>query len=267
MRILCVDDEPLTLEYTVQQCAQLPGIPEVKGFTRPKEALAWFREHPADLALLDIDMPKMDGITLAKELKKLHAGTAIIFLTAYREFAYDAFAVHPSGYLLKPVMQEDLAREAAHALDGLAKPPHILAQTFISFDLLVDGKPVAFSRSKSKELLAYLVDRQGRSVTRAEVFAALWGDRPYDVSMQKQLDVYIRSLRETLRAYGIDEILEMNRGMIRVVPERFACDLYRFLAGDAQTVSAYSGEYMSAYSWASETEAMLSAARAERGKK
>lgn len=259
MKIICVDDEPLTLEYTEEQCKRLPGITEVKGFTRSRDALAWFEKHPAELVLLDIDMPEMEGITLAKKLKELRADTDVIFLTAYREFAYESFSVHPSGYLLKPVLQEDLEREVAYAMEGRTKTPHILACTFVNFDLLVDGKPVTFSRSRSKELLAFLIDRQGRKVTRAEAFAALWGDRLYDYSMQKQFDVYVRSLRETLREYEIEEIFELSRGTMRVIPERFECDLYRFLAGDRDTIEAYNGEYMSAYGWACETEARLSA--------
>lgn len=259
MRAICVDDEPMTLEYTVAQCRGLEGIDEVRGFTRVRDALAWFQARPADIALLDIDMPDMDGITLAVKLKQLRPDTAILFLTAYRQFAYDSFAAHPSGYLLKPVLREELEREVAHALSGRAVKAHarILVRTFGAFELLVDGAPVAFARSKSKELLAYLIDRRGEGVSRKDAFAALWGDRLYDYSMQKQLDVYIRSLRDTLREHGVEEIFELKRGAMRVFPDKFECDMYRLLAGDAQAVNDYHGEYMRSYGWASVTEALL----------
>ena len=65
-----------------------------------------------------------------------------------------------------------------------------------------ENRPVSFRLSKAKEILAYLVDRQGVGVTRSEVFATVWEDQPYDRRMQKQLDVYIRSLRDTLREFG-----------------------------------------------------------------
>ncbi|MBR3740776.1 MAG: response regulator, partial [Clostridia bacterium] len=80
----------------------------------------------------------------------------------------------------------------------------------------------------------------------------------YDRGMQKQLDVYIRSLRESLREYGAEEILEMEKGTLRVRPETFVCDAYQFFAGDSDAINAYRGEYMSAYSWASMTESILS---------
>ena len=63
--------------------------------------------------------------------------------------------------------------------------------------------------AKCKELLAYLVDKAGRR--DAGDFAALWEGRVYDRKMQKQLDVYIRSLRATLREHGAEEMLEMHK--------------------------------------------------------
>ena len=260
MRAICVDDERIILEDTVSLCLELPQIDEAKGFTRAADALLWLRDNDADLALLDIDMPGMNGIELAAAIKRERPETAIIFLTGYSEYAVEAFAVRASGYLMKPVTREKLAEDVAYALSGKRETPggHIVIKTFGNFDVFVDGKPISFKMAKCKELLAYLVDRQGGSVTRAEAFAAVWEDRPYDRGMQKQLDVYIRSLRATLREYGIEEILEMHRGALRIVPERFVCDAYLFFKGDGDAVNSYRGKYMSAYSWASMTESLLS---------
>ena len=85
----------------------------------------------------------------------------------------------------------------------------------------------------------------------------LWEDRAYDRGMQKQLDNNIRSLRNTLRKNGIEDILEISRGALRVRPERLVCDLYRFLEGDRDAVQSYRGEYMNVWSWASMTESLL----------
>ena len=259
MRIICVDDEPLAAEYTVGQCRLLPGADEVQGFTSAQEALNDLLIHPADVAILDINMPEIDGITLAAEIKKASPQTAILFLTAYKEYAFDAYSVHPAGYLLKPVSQERLAAEVAYACGTVhvSPPSHIQVKTFGSFDVYVDDRPVSFKLAKSKEILAYLVDKQGTGVTRSELFAAVWEDGLYDRKMQKQLDVYIRSLRETLQEYGIPEIMEMEKGVLRVKPETFVCDAYLFYSGDSDSINAYRGAYMSAYSWASMTEAIL----------
>lgn len=259
MRAICVDDERALMERTVSLLRELPGTEAVAGFTRPREALEWVRENPVDLALLDVEMPGMNGIELAAAIKEARPDTAVIFLTAYPRYAVSAFQVRAAGYLLKPVTKEALAADVAYALSGRRKPMegHVVVRAFGGFDVLADGRAVSFARAKSKEILAYLVDRQGGAVTRAELFAALWEDRAYDRSMQKQLDNCIRALKNSLREYGIDGILETGRGTLRVKPEMIVCDLYRFLEGDRDAVQAYRGEYMSAYPWASMTESLL----------
>ena len=255
-----MDDEALILGLTVSMLRELPGAPEVEGFRLAPEALRWLKDNDADIALLDINMPEIDGLTLAARVKELRPDIAIIFLTGYSEYAVDAFGLHASGYLLKPVSPERLAAEIDYAMAGRQtknSPPHIVVRTFGEFDVLVDGRPVVFNRMRAKELLAYLIDRQGGFVTRANAFAALWEDGLYDRSMQKQLDVVIRSLRTTLDEYGIGDIVEIHKGSMRVVPEKLDCDLYRFFKGDIEAVDAYRGEYMSAYSWASLTESYV----------
>jgi two-component SAPR family response regulator len=259
MTILCVDDEKLLLEDTVIMCRELPQADTVQGFSNPLEALDWMREHSPDVALLDINMPVMSGLKLAAEIKRLSPDTAVIFLTGYSEYALEAFEVHAVGYLLKPVNTERLAAQIAYSTAGRQprKMPHVEARTFGNFDLFVDGRIVRFKQAKCKELLAYLIDRNGSDVTRAEAFAILYQDRLYDRPMQKQFDVIVRSLKKTLEEYGISEIFEISHAKMRVFPEKFSCDAYRFLEADPQAVNAYRGEYMNNYSWASSTEGYM----------
>ena len=260
MKVICVDDSPVILQHTVSLCERNPKIDEVHGFTEPEEGLRWIEENPADIALLDIEMPGMTGIELAEKIKRSRPGTAVIFLTAYPQYAVDAFSVRASGYLVKPVSEEQLNRELDYVFENHppARPEsRIRVKTFGNFDVFIGSDPIRFKSSKSKELLAYLVDRRGGSVTRAEAFAVLWEDREYDRGMQKQLDVIIRSLRETLRQYDAEEIFEMKMRTMRVCPERFSCDSYQFFDGDVDAVNSYAGEYMNSYSWASMTESFL----------
>ena len=263
LRVVCVDDERAALKNVLALCARIPEISDAQGFAGAEEALAWLRGHSCDLALLDICLPGMDGIALAKKIRELQPETGIVFVTGYARYAVDAWAIHACGYVMKPATPERLREEVAHALSLRApreedRPAaHIQVKTFGSFDVLVDGEPVRFRRAKAKELLAYLVERQGREITREEAYRALWEKETYDRPAQKQLDVILRSLRETLTEYGIGEMFSMRRGGISVVPGTFSCDMYRFLQGDASAVGAYRGEYMTAYSWASLQEAFL----------
>jgi len=252
MRVLCVDDALPIMEDVVAMCRQLPRVTEVTGFTRPREALEWLKTHPIDLALLDIDMPEINGLMLAEQLKRRYPDAAVIFLTAFPQYAVQAFKLRATGYLLKPVSPRELEEEVAyaHARKEERRSGHIVVQTFGNFEIFVDGETLVFHRSKAKELLAYLIDRSGKGVMRPDIFAALWEDAPYDRSKQKYLDVVIRSLRETLKDAGIEEILEIKGGYLRVRPETLDCDLYRFMNSDPAAINAYRGEYMQGYFWA-----------------
>ena len=259
MKIICVDNEELIVELVKDACLRLPQHPEVFAFTEAAGALDFLTDNEVDIALLDIRMPEMDGLTLAQKVKDASPDTAIIFLTGYSDYAVDAFAMHVSGYLMKPIDEERLRAEVDYALSG-RKPLHIhriVARTFGEFDLLVDGVTVSFERAKSKELLAYLIDRRGGHVTRAFLFAVLFEEKAYDRAAQKYMDVIIRSLRKTLSKVNAGEILEMSGGLLRVLPEKLECDMYRFMDGDINAINSYRGEYMSAYSWASLTEARI----------
>lgn len=254
MKAICVDDEAKTLEYTVDRCRELAQMDRVEGFTHAQDALEWLKDHPVDIAFLDINMPDMDGIALAARIRERYPDMAIVFLTAHREFAFDAMSVRPSGYLLKPLTREALAKETDYAMRGRGKPLNrasgIVVRTFGSFDVYVDGELLVFPRSKAKEVLAYLVDRQGKAVRRADIHAELWNGEGYGHRQQKYLDVIIRSLRDTLKKAGVSQILEMKDGLLKVLPEYFDCDLYRLIQGDPLAIRAYHGKYMSNYGWA-----------------
>lgn len=259
MKIICVDDEKLVLKLVVHLCEEMPQISEVVSFSSSLEALEYLKNNSADLALLDIEMPKMNGITLAVKIKELHPDISVVFLTGYSNYALEAFKIHANGYIMKPIEKEKLVAEINHALSSKAAVthPHIFAKTFGEFDLLIDGKPLRFARSKSKELLAFLIDKQGAGVKRAVAFAALYEDALYDRKMQKSFNVIVHSLKTTLTENGIGEIFEMNSGELRINPNLIDCDLYRLMQGDVQAINSYRGEYMSNYYWANFTEAFI----------
>ena len=143
MRVVCVDDEKLILEDVVAMCKELPQIAKVKGFTRAGDALSWLADHEVDLVLLDIDMPGTNGIQLAAAIKEQSPDTAVIFLTGYTQYAVDAFAIHASGYLLKPVDKERLEEDVEFVLSNMSgrkstkavNPSHVMIKTFGNFDV------------------------------------------------------------------------------------------------------------------------------------
>ena len=153
MRVICVDDERLLMEDTVALCLEIDGIDEAKGFTQPKEALRYLEHERVDAALLDIDMPGMNGIDLAAAIKEKWPNTAIFFLTGYPQYALDAFGVHATCYLIKPVKKQKLEAEFRYLMrNGQRKRENrVEARAFGNFDLLVDGKPDRVWRQKMEE--------------------------------------------------------------------------------------------------------------------
>ncbi len=246
-------------ENTLSMLRELPQIDRVVGFSGAGEALAWLEENETDLAVLDIAEPGTDGLALAAEIKRTWPETAVLFTTLHPEYALKAFELHADGYMVKPLSKELLAGEVAIALAKESPPDksRVCVKTFGDFTVIADGQPVHFRQARCRELLAYLVDRRGSSVTRAEAFAILWEDRRYDRSMQKQLDGVIHSMHATLQGYGIGRIFETESGVMRIRPEQIECDLYRFCAGDEDAVKEYRGEYMNGYSWAELTEGVI----------
>lgn len=118
MRILVVDDEPLARERLVQLVADIPGHEVCCEAGNGLEALEAFDSERPEVVLLDIRMPGMDGLEVARHLSGTDESPVIIFTTAYGEHALEAFDAQAIDYLLKPVKQDRLqqALDKAHRL-------------------------------------------------------------------------------------------------------------------------------------------------------
>lgn len=265
MIILCCDDEKIILDSLVFKCKSIDFVTEVYGFTSGIKLLAFLNENQnlkVDVAILDIDMPDISGLNLANEIKQTSAETEIIFQTGFSEFAVEAFKVRASGYLLKPISKDDLLEELVFIKDkksgnsALAgktevkssEQKGIYARTFGNFDLLVNGKPVEFAWKKSKEALAYLIDREGSIVDRKELAGILFDDSEYTRSKQTYLSKIIGALQRNLKEVGAADIFIKGNNSYSINVNALTCDAWDFLNGINQ--EKYHGEYMLQYSWA-----------------
>lgn len=111
MQIICVDRDEAILERTATICLEHPDIESVACFTEESEALEWLDENEAEIAILDISIPGINGLETTEYIRDIYPDMAIIFLTESPSYAVDAFALHASGYLLKPVSEERLMEE------------------------------------------------------------------------------------------------------------------------------------------------------------
>lgn len=108
MDVIVVDDEPLARDRLVRMVGKLEDCEVVAQAENVEQALLAVAEHDPDVVLLDVRMPEEDGISAAKKITNMEDPPAVIFCTAYDEYALDAFSTNAVGYLLKPVKQEDL---------------------------------------------------------------------------------------------------------------------------------------------------------------
>lgn len=253
MNILALDDEEIALEGLVSAAKQAEPSATIYSFRKPKEALEFCKSIPCEVALLDIQMRNMSGVELAKEVKFLNPNTNIIFTTGYTDYMRDAFELHASGYLMKPITPEKVRKE----LDNLRCPvqpvysKRVRFQTFGNFEVFIEGQPVKFNYDLTKEMLAYLVDRKGALCTNGEIMAVLWED--------KQSSSYLRTLKadliRTLRNAECEDIITRQKGKIGIVRTQVDCDYYDWLDSKSYAVNLYHGEYMAQYSWSEMTNA------------
>ncbi len=127
LRTLIVDDEPLAVERLQVICAALDGVLVVGTAADGASALRLIAALSPDLILLDIAMPGLDGMALARNLEGLAARPAVVFCTAFNQYAVAAFDVAACDYLLKPITPERLAKAIGRVRDiaerGAPSPP------------------------------------------------------------------------------------------------------------------------------------------------
>lgn len=258
MKTILVDDNQYDLELLKEECANIPGVRILGTFDNAKNALAYAERNPVDFALLDIEMPEMNGITLAGKLKEVNPDIIIIFVTAYSHFALDALKIKADYFVIKPYERADVLDAIRRAkLLVKKRSKDVLIRTFGRFDIFVDERIVKFSNAKSKELLALCVDHMGGQVSMGEAIDKLWEDKDYDNRAKALYRKAIICANATLKEYDITEIFTHSRGSCCVVPEYFRCDYYEYLKNPLRT-NLYQNEYMFEYSWAETTNARLS---------
>lgn len=122
IRTLVVDDEPLAIERLQILCAREPMIDLVGTASDGEAALRLIEALEPEMLLLDIAMPGLDGIGVAKAVEKLVKRPAVIFCTAFDQYAVTAFDLSATDYLLKPVAQDRLARAVVRVIERRRAP-------------------------------------------------------------------------------------------------------------------------------------------------
>ena len=257
MHVIYVDDEKPALDNFRWTAVGISEIASFHLFQNSEEAYEHVKKQLVDAAFLDIEMPEMDGITLAKKIKAYDSNIRVIFVTAYGKYALDAWGVDATGYLLKPYSKTDIKKELAKCTYRSLPSNQVVIETIPSLKVLVNGVPLRISASKPKELLALLVDRGEQGISAGEGIACLWPDRPNDTNTQSLLRMTYKRLADVLEDAGIGHIIASSENRRFLRTDQVECDLYRILAGDKKAEKAYLGNYLQEYSWAEERNSQL----------
>ena len=251
MNVIVVDDERIILEaQTIAIKRALPRA-NIVAFQKSREAIEYAENNIIDIAFLDINIKGITGLQLAEKLQGYNPKVNIIFCTGYSEYSLEAHDLYCSAYLMKPItdvkIKTALSKLRYHVTD---KIEGFKVKCFGNFEAFAGDKPISFKNKKTKELLAFLIDRQGATVSTEEIMIALYED--------SGKESYIRNIRAelkvTLESLGLGEVLVRSGRDIGVNAEKIDCDYYDYLDGQKEL---FHGEYMSQYSFAEETMGRL----------
>ena len=157
------------------------------------------------------------------------------------------------------MIESELRRE----LDDLRHPvgqkgkKRLFAQTFGNFELFVDGKPVMFKYSRTKEIVALLINNRGAQTTNGEIIATLWEDDGDPEKKASYLSNLRQDLQNTFARLKLNGIILKQRGSLAIAVDRIECDLYDWLEKKKESRYQYLGDYMNQYSWPEAMHAQL----------
>ena len=200
MKILIVEDEDMIREGISDYLADC-GYETIQA-ADGLEALEQFSNHQVALILLDIQMPKLNGLEVLSEIRK-SSQVPVLMLTAFQdeEYKMSAFAALADGYLEKPFSLSLLKVR----VDAIFKRYYDTGRIFTYKDTEVDfdsysakvaGQEVAVN-AKELEILDYLARNEGRALTRSQIIDAVW-KMTDEVPFDRVIDVYIKELRKKL---------------------------------------------------------------------
>lgn len=254
MKVIYIDDELMQIKNFCLTTEKMKQIDSLEVFEKGQEALEWVKEHAIDVAFLDIEMPVMNGIELAKKLREINNNIRIIFVTAYAQYALDAFGVDAIGYLLKPYTSEDIEKQLKKAFYVRNIPKtDIQIKTMPNLQILVNGNQLVLGQTKQVELLAYFVHRGEEGVTKLDAMETLW----MGYSTESVYWTTMSRLKVLLDEAGISNLI-ISKGQAKCINMSIVdCDLYRMLSGDNAAICNYSGQYLEEYVWAADMKKQL----------
>lgn len=185
MRVVCVDDEYLALEFIKQQLDKVASIESVVTFQQSQIALDYIETNEVDVVFLDINMPGISGMELAEMLTQKSPQLSIVFITAYQHYAVDAFHLNAVDYLVKPIKFNRL-KDTIQRIEQRLNPTmetfdtpklYIKMTGFLGFKLnQTDYQIKNWRTKKAEELFLLLLLYHDRVVSKYDIKSLIWDD-------------------------------------------------------------------------------------------
>lgn len=209
LKVAVVEDEAPSRELIKRMLLEFSEVETVLSYALPSEALESLPLEKPDLIILDIEMPVITGIELAKRLRKDLPQAAIAFLTGYKQYAIEAFDVEAIDYLLKPYEENQIKRvieramKQGHVESELLVKIQTQIRCFGSFEVInPEGQFVKWSTKKSQELLAYLILHRNQRIDKDRLCDALFPDKPRS-KHSNNLNITAYRLRKDLQEHQL----------------------------------------------------------------
>ena len=275
IRAIVVDDEKPSLDRLVKMLKN-SGLVEMRGeFFNPLEALEFLKSNRVDAVFLDIEMPDMDGIELSSCIIDIQKEAAIVFVTAYNQYAVEAFRLNALDYIMKPVSPERLRETLEKILKGkriYSSSEGVYVQCFGRFTVNTGNEEVKFRTEKAEELFAFMIDRGGSFVSRSEIIDSLWENFDGDRALI-HFNTTLHYLKKALLNYGVQIPFVYDRGGYKFDMSGINCDFIDFSAffdnykvtkqlniPECEKIAGlFTGEYLSGweYDWATVKRLLL----------
>lgn len=181
LNAIIVDDEWYNLQE-IGALVEKTGFLHVAGmYQNPLSVIEQWETLRPTVAFIDIEMPEMDGITLAEKLLEKNPSTMIVFITSWDRYAVKAFDLNALDYILKPIKSARFSQMVEKIRSEIsqedAAETHILKiQCFDCLEATIGGVPVKWERAKAEELFAYLIMNHGRYMHKETIIEHLWPD-------------------------------------------------------------------------------------------
>ena len=231
MTAVLVDDEYYALQGLKTTLEELGNIQVIATYENALDALCNIEKLQPDIVFTDIDMPQMNGKELFVKIMERSPNTKIVFVTAYNQYAVQAFELNAMDYLLKPVCPERIIKTLERFYDspGYKERKQMFIRCFGYISIKVNDVEVDISwrTKKAQELFAYLLCAKGEYVAKEKLIDLLWPNLDVEKGKSNFYLAY-HYLKKQSEQTGIYVPLESVRGKIRLNMENIETDLTEF---------------------------------------